>query len=181
MLADTMGSPDAFELRREEITAEITAARGTHADLTTPDNDHVTDNERVTDNAHVTDEEVVESYLGSLSAGGLMRTYLQQAQLAVLINGTLCVHGAVNDSNFGVVPRVDERLGSVPAWVEALNKFARDEVAEWCAACDYGQAHQWQAGERWGGGRNFFSRPGGALLAYGMAHQPGGARSATVV
>ena len=65
-LAETMGSPKAFEQRRAELAAE----RGWGGD------------------GGVTDECVLESYLRSLEPGGLMRTYLQQAQRATYLGRT---------------------------------------------------------------------------------------------
>ena len=62
-LAETMGSPKAFEHRRAEIAAD----RGGGA---------------------VGDECVVDSYLRSLDRGGLMRTYLQQARPAPYLGRT---------------------------------------------------------------------------------------------
>ena len=58
-LSETMGSPKAFEHRRAEIAAD-----------------------RGGGGARVSDECVLDSYLRSLEHGGLMRTYLQQAQHA---------------------------------------------------------------------------------------------------
>ena len=143
-LAETMGSPRAFELRRAELVGERAGAE-------------------------VDDEEVLGSYMCSLERGGLMRRLLQQGQLAARLGDALFVHGAVNARSAGVVPGVDGRLGCVSEWCDALNGFARDEVAAWAAACDAGEGHAW-AGQRWGAGRDFFARPGGGLLSYGMAH-----------
>ena len=112
MLQDTMGSPKAFEFRR----CELRAMRGVGAPA-----------------AEVSDDEVLKSYRESLAPGGLMRRYLQQAQLAALVGPALYVHGAVGRDSMGVVPRLaphgegSGRLALQP-WVAALNAFAAQQV-----------------------------------------------------
>ena len=176
MLEDNMGSPRAFEGRR----AELASSASTSASA-------------------VSDAAVLESYVASLRPGGAMRSYLQQAQLAVVVGETLFVHGGLRPDTIGVAPgattTVDSgggggddvgggggrrRVGSMGEWVEAMNAFAASQVAEWCADADAA------AGPSWPGaadplGPGFFARPGGRLMAYAMANQPGGERSPTVV
>lgn len=66
MLADNMGSPRAFEFRREELAALQAEGRG--ADI----------------GDDVGDDAVLASYLSSLhTPDGLMREYLLHAKLAV--------------------------------------------------------------------------------------------------
>ena len=182
MLQDNMGSPRAFELRRSELALESM------------------------NNEPVSDERVLESYLDSIQSGGCMRRYLEQAQLAVLIEGHLFVHGAVRSVSMGIVPGISRREPDVHAWVSSLNAFAKAEVIAWADSVDSGRAQEWRghadcyggagrsidkslpceradnivsAAERWG--RGFFDRPGGRLMAYGMARQPDGQLSPTVV
>ncbi len=186
MLADNMGSPRAFEHRRAELALSRPAG------------------------GRVDDEAVLESYLASLERGGLMRRYLEQAQLAVLIGGNLFVHGAVRPSSMGVVPGAPSVEADARRWVDELNNFAAEEVKRWAMAVDTGRAGLWRgradcyfdgdvvsdgaadddddddqgtsgvtSAERWG--RGFFDRPGGRLMAYGMARQPDGSLSPTVV
>ena len=180
MLEDNMGSPRAFEGRRAELAVASSSSASS--------------------SSAVSDAAVLESYVASLRPGGAMRSYLQQAQLAVLVGETLFVHGGLRPDTIGVAPAtggdvngddggvVDGgggtlRVGSVGEWVEAMNAFAASQVAEWCADADAAGA-----GPRWPGasspdplGRGFFARPGGRLMAYAMATQPDGAASPTVV
>ena len=184
MLEDNMGSPRAFEGRRAELAVASSSSASS--------------------SSAVSDAAVLESYVASLRPGGAMRSYLQQAQLAVLVGETLFVHGGLRPDTIGVAPGVapatggdvngDDggvvdggggtlRVGSVGEWVEAMNAFAASQVAEWCADADAAGA-----GPRWPGasspdplGRGFFARPGGRLMAYAMATQPDGAASPTVV
>jgi len=160
MLSDNMGSPRAFELRRSELL-ERREGGGESG-------------------AAVSDEEVLASYMRSLQAGGVMRRFLEHARLAVLLDGYLFVHGAVHECGFGVVPG-RPRCVSVSEWVDSLNAFAAEEVGEWARALDEGRAEEWRAPaeRRWREG--FFERPGGRLMAYGMARQPSGANAPTVV
>ena len=181
MLEDNMGSPRAFEGRRAELASAAPFSSSSSSSA-------------------VSDAAVLESYVASLRPGGAMRSYLQQAQLAVLVGETLFVHGGLRPDTIGVAPAtggdvngddggvVDGgggtlRVGSVGEWVEAMNAFAASQVAEWCADADAAGA-----GPRWPGasspdplGRGFFARPGGRLMAYAMATQPDGAASPTVV
>ena len=155
MLEDNMGAPRAWELRRRELSSEGAAA---------------------------SDEDVLASYEASIQRGGLMRELLCQSQLAVLIGSTLFVHGAIHPGAIGVVPGgavAPRRPISVAEWVESLNQFSREQVAEWCAAADSGRGAEWSTDDRWR--RGFFERPGGRLMAYGMARQPDGELSPTVV
>ena len=65
-------------------------------------------------------------------------------------------------------------------WIEALNEFASGQVRDWAKDCDSGAPPEW-AGADDRDGAGFFDRPGGQLLAYGMATRPDGTKSPTVV
>lgn len=160
MLSDNMGSPRAFELRRSELAA----ARGVESGA-------------------LSDRDVLRSFAGSLQRGGALRSFLQAGQLCALIGGTLFVHGGLKPDAVGSVPGREGGEGAgaregVVAWVEAMNRFAASEVDEWCADGDAAAGPTWPGREdRLGHG--FFDRPGGRLMSYGMASQPGGAKSPT--
>ena len=117
--------------------------------------------------------------------GGLMRRYLEEARLAVRIGDALFVHGGIQPGAIGHVPAA--RQGGAPSvvedvddWISALNEFAKGQVREWCADCDRDGPTSWPgADDRDSFG--FFDRPGGQLLAYGMATRPDGTKSPTVV
>ena len=172
MLADNMGSPKAFELRRAEL-AELAA----HADTLDAVPPLATGGELEA----VSDEMVLESYLSSvLRPDGLMREYLQHAKIAVRLGSALFVHGGIHPNALGAVPGRAHRLTDIDEWIRALNEFAAAEVAAFCEDADSGRAPSWRgASDR--GGFGFFDRPGGRLLSYGMATQPDLTTSPTVV
>ncbi len=177
MLADNMGSPRAFEFRRAELAALASEAQAAEP-LATGKSRAGT--ETVAPH-HVGDEEVLESFLSSvLLPGGLMREYLENARLAVRLGSALFVHGGIHPDALGTVPGRTERLDDVDEWIVALNAFAADEVRAFCDDADSGEAPSW-AGAHDRTGFGFFDRPGGRLLAYGMATQPDFTKSPTVV
>lgn len=147
ILRHTMGAPAAFEHRRHELAA--ISEKGS---------------------AEVNDNEVLQSFLESVKCGGTVARYLQHAQIGLILEDTLFVHGAVEESALGFVPspltrytnNTPEGLRALPGaqsyedlhgWIAALNQFAKDEVEAWLQCPDWsGQ------GER--------SRGGEALMAY---------------
>ena len=78
MLEQTLGSPDAFRYRREELAMQGKAV--------------------------VTEEDVLRSFRESLQPQGLVARYLREGQLALRIQDTLFVHGAVEEEALGFVP-----------------------------------------------------------------------------
>lgn len=158
MLKDNLGSPDAFEFRRVELSTF-----------------------RSCEPSNVSDDEVLESYLQSVAPYGLMTEYLQQAQLAAIVGDCLFVHGACLPRSIGKVPpfNYDEnsalpfsasfsKVDCVHEWVAQLNLFASRQVQEWIQ-----DPYHWPgASDR--GGEGFFQRSGGGLLRYGMNDMPKG-------
>ena len=141
-----MGSPKAFALRREELAHLAQKA--------------------VSD---ISEEEVLNSFYRSVQQDGEVTSYLQNAQIGVIIGDTLFVHGAVERQALGFVPSPALRYirnspedvrgkGSrcdlpLREWIEGLNTFAADQVDTWQLSPD------WQGnGERVRGGE--------ALMAY---------------
>ncbi len=98
-----MGSPEAFEFRRDELKREGRAS---------------------------TDADVLKSYLEDLKFDGLQGRYLRAAQIAHVDEktGTLFVHGAVTEKNFGLVPGRSAPETDVRKWVKALNEWARKQI-----------------------------------------------------
>eukprot|EP00041_Stephanoeca_diplocostata_P014169 m.254906 g.254906 ORF g.254906 m.254906 type:complete len:339 (+) comp19607_c0_seq14:46-1062(+) len=82
MLRHTMGSPDAFELRRLELAL-------LHA---------------CTDIRDVSDTMVLDSFVCAVQEDGIYRRYLEHAQVAAVVGNTLFVHGAVSPKSLGFVP-----------------------------------------------------------------------------
>jgi len=168
MLGETMGAPNAFENRRAELAALGGGGGGGGA----------------TAGGRPDDDAVLASFVGeALRPAGVVRRYLEGAKVAVRLGSVLFVHGAVRAANLGRVPNRAARCESVDEWVAALNTFAAAEVAAYCDAADDFLA---TGATAWPGsddrlGAGFFRRPGGALMAYGMARQHDGTPSPTVV
>ena len=115
ILVETMGAAGEEERRRAELA-------------------HVTGR----DQASVSDAEVVASFVESVEEGGFMRRYLQLAQLAAIIDGTLYVHGGVvsgsaDNDCIGLVPGHDKTIGDLVEWVDTLNGWHARQVKEWIA------------------------------------------------
>ena len=89
MLQHTLGCPDSFELRRDEMALE-----------------------RSCELAKVTDDEVVEHFVDDVTAGrgGALREYLEHADVAAILGSTLFVHDAVDRMTLGFVPADDTRF-----------------------------------------------------------------------
>lgn len=185
MLAQTMGSPNAFELRRNELQRE----RG----------------------QHVTDEDVVASYRRSCHPTGEMGQYLKSAHLALRLGSILFLHGALplthstlkqvceqdvavhdfwTDFKFAMPwsnqGSTNSNPRTVDEWLEALEKFARDRVSKWQEYVTklenepgYQQDRVWSTR----GGYNYW--PSGQrfedLIQYGMGWTPDRRRNPTVV
>jgi hypothetical protein len=97
---NTMGARGAFDFRRAEL------------ERTGP----------------VSDEDVVDSFLADLDAGGELREYLRACQLVYRSGNTLFVHGGVHEHSLEVVPSRG-RVEGVDAWSEALNGWYREQLA----------------------------------------------------
>ena len=83
----TMGSAGAFDRRREELA--ILAGTGSSG------------------LADITDAMVYASYVRECAPGGLVVRFLQVAQIALVLDTTLFVHGGVTDLALGFVPPRD--------------------------------------------------------------------------
>lgn len=148
MLACTMGCPNTFETRRRELA--ILRSKGRE---------------------QVSDSEVFDSFRGSVDPEGddhWMLDYIEEGQIAYLHGDMLFIHGGVPAEQPGVLPgRPGEGL-PVERWVEAINAWAREEVANF------------KAQPRWLGPPGMLGRArgGNALMDYVV---PGGAGGATVV
>lgn len=103
ILDKRMGSPGAFEFRRAELKREGRAT---------------------------SDRDVLDSMLSDLKFDGLQGRYLRNAQIAHIDEktGTLFVHGAVSETNFGLVPGQSKPMTDVRKWVAALNAWARKQI-----------------------------------------------------
>lgn len=138
MLQHTLGCPDSFELRREEVALE-----------------------RSCELAEVTDDEVVEHFVDDVTAGrgGALREYLEHADVAAILGTTLFVHGAVDRMTLGFVPADDTRfevpkqrreprlVRNVEQWVDELNSFLRRGLSDHEARPDWDGSRSTRGGE----------------------------------
>lgn len=95
ILRETMSAKVAFACRGEEL-----AARGLAAD----------------------DDAVAQSLVDDVRPGGLLLRYLELCELMAVRGDTLFVHGAVAESNWGVVPG-REACDNLADWQCNLNEF----------------------------------------------------------
>eukprot|EP00736_Rhodelphis_marinus_P008717 Rmarinus@m.29660 len=108
MLIETMGCPNTFHFRRQELAV----LKGVNVD-------------------NITDDEVTDSYLDSLRPSGFMHDYLMLTQIAVVLGDTLFIHGALNQQNYGIVPGRVGRSETVQEWVDQVNEWARRQLDDW--------------------------------------------------
>lgn len=196
MLQKTMGSPDAFELRRKELVRERTAIM--NATCAFPSDSHM--DVASGDETEVTDDEVVDSYLLSCDPnGGIMSQYLTRAMVMLNFGQALFMHGALPFSPHKKILhfptpwlKEDENhpidgCEDFFGWMNGLNQFAADQIAAWK---EYGNAVK---------GRDFLQNDGvwataggytnsthggkafGQLLQYGMNTLPDQSKNLSVV
>ena len=87
MLAETMGSPNAFEFRRRELSSAAPEPSGGSAARPA-----------------VSDEDVLASFQATVLPGGEVTEYLRAAKLVVRVGETLIVHGSIGAGAAGVAP-----------------------------------------------------------------------------
>jgi len=101
ILRETMGAPEAFKYRKMELN-EI--------------------------EGDVSDFQVAQSFKNSVEPGGFMFEYLQQAQLAVTIENSLFIHGAIPANGVGFVPGLQSRITCPNEWVYEINRFYNSQL-----------------------------------------------------
>jgi len=165
MLDCDMGSVGDFEFRREELAHLLNVRK-----------------------EEVTDEDVVESYERSVAPGGVMRKFLNLGQLALLIDGTLFVHGQIIGNQFppdqvigaddentawslGVVPGEEQREECLETWIAKINSWAASEIRDWQ------HRPQWEVPPKVSTFESWSQRGASELIAYGTP----GTRYPTVI
>ena len=140
MYLHTLGCPETFELRRREMSLLYGRAAG---DAKAP-----------------SDEEVVEAAVGDVLPGGLLRTYMEHADVAVLLGHTLFVHGSVDARTMRFVPGERTRfclptgpqpgrtVDSVDEWCDGLNALLRHGLADHAARPYWDAARRGRGGEQ---------------------------------
>jgi len=142
MLRHTLGCPDTFEFRRQEL-----AILNGNCDVEA-----------------ISDDQVVENFVHEVEhPEGSLRQYLENANVAAIVGNTLFVHGAVDANTMKYVPREDTRFerplsrppgkicDDVEDWVDALNDYLKAGLR------DYRSRPLWD--------ENRTTRGGEALLA----------------
>lgn len=108
ILEQTMGAPEAFDLRRRELAAE-----------------------EGVDPSSITEQDVVDSYLADAAPDGLFHRYLRCSQLAARIGQTLIVHAGIPQAALAHIPGEPERASSLDLWLEKLDRWYRSHLREW--------------------------------------------------
>lgn len=108
MLEKTMGCPNTFRYRREELA-------------------------RVLHQPDVTDEEVLHNFIFETSPEGVSGKYLQLAQIAAIIPNTnvLVVHGGLTPTSIGRIPDNPQYFDELPVWIDAFNQWYRKQIEDW--------------------------------------------------
>jgi hypothetical protein len=135
ILSQSMGSPDAFELRKSELEWEQKELLVGSSSAS----------------KEVTDEDVVLSYQTSCHPKGELGQYLSNANLAVRLGQVLFVHGSLpltkdilheRESNFWddltvYMPwlqdedKINHGVTTIDDWLDALNGFCHTKVQQW--------------------------------------------------
>lgn len=137
MQLHTLGCPDTFEFRRQEIG--LLESR---------------------DPAGVTDDEVVANFLFDINdEQGALRQYLSHGTAAAVIGNTLIVHGAVDANTMGVVPqhtRFELPTEKTPAartdlpvaeWADAMNAYLAAGMQDHADRPDWDAKRETRGGE----------------------------------
>ena len=112
IFSNTMGAALAFDSRQRELR-----------DLCLPDDP----------------DAVVDSFLADLAPDGDLAAYLAACQLAFRSGPNLFVHGSVTPQNLGRVPGSPALHDPVDAWIDALNRWYRQQVGAYVAG-EYGSS-----------------------------------------
>lgn len=170
MLEKTMGCPNTFELRRSELMK----ARG--------------------EGTPISDDDVASSLLRSVAdTDGEVIQYLRRANLAVVLDDVLFVHGAITKVNLGMVPTEGsgdswKRIPFEPpncspspirSWVSELNQWAHSQIDSFSAAQQ--PRYDDDAVVPWAFKGGFSGSPGCGLLQYGMGSAPNRVRIPGIV
>lgn len=195
MLSRTMGSPDAFEFRKEELSKE--------------QQQPVTENDVVQSYMETCRPEGIRaSFADSTSRGeekhGLMAQYLNSANIMCKIGSILFLHGALpsppattnNESihctmkeyfNYAmpwlssITSTTNKEISTPQQWMDATNQFAAEQISLWnnLTVADIRNKTIWSTAGGYTSNANVV--PGGSILQYGMSSLPNKAKNPTVV
>jgi hypothetical protein len=183
MLGQTMGSPNAFDHRKNELIWENKDS-----------------------GKEITDEDVVESYQRSCHPKGELGQYLSQSQLATKLGPLLFVHGSLpltkevlaeanknsqeslwDDLTF-CMPWLepgesakDHGVTTIDEWLDALNQFCSDRVQDWKEEIARIESSG-RSSTIWAFRGGYHYRPSySALIQYGLGMTPERKQNPTVV
>eukprot|EP00547_Thalassionema_nitzschioides_P002215 CAMPEP_0194215434 /NCGR_PEP_ID=MMETSP0156-20130528/17223_1 /TAXON_ID=33649 /ORGANISM="Thalassionema nitzschioides, Strain L26-B" /LENGTH=429 /DNA_ID=CAMNT_0038943943 /DNA_START=427 /DNA_END=1716 /DNA_ORIENTATION=- len=167
ILGRTMGSPNAFEYRRQELASLL-------------------------DKDEITDDDITQSYLESCHpSSGAMGQYLSKACLALKLGNLLVIHGALPWASLNTPYLPQPWMSSTnplsPSdWLESLNLFAKSQVEQWRLNAENHNG-LWSHGV-WAtvGGFDYWPDEESPyqysqLMQYGMGWLPGRTRIPTIV
>ncbi|MDR3476471.1 MAG: hypothetical protein P4M14_00385 [Gammaproteobacteria bacterium] len=111
MLEKTMGSPNTFRYRREELSA-------------------------LTQKSNPSEEEVLHSFIKETQPTGLMGEYLGLAQVGVIVpnTGILAVHGGLTNYNVGRIPNMQDHetpIQDAKQWLTGFNQWYQEQIQKW--------------------------------------------------
>ena len=104
ILAETMGAPSAFELRRKELTEK---------------------------NLPNTDEDIVDSFIKETAPGSPFALLLSLSVVIAKVENTVFVHGGLTPENIGRVPGAKRVFKDVDEWTVRLNRWYRLNLLDW--------------------------------------------------
>jgi hypothetical protein len=184
MLEHTLGCPDTFEFRREEVGI-LRQIYGCYPfDYTTRNDIDATDlsaESKLDKSIEVTDEQVVESFEYEINhPEGSLRQYLKHASIAAIVGNTIFVHGAIDALTMKYVPSLSSKFelptsippsilmmsSNTPKRLSENDETMIENVHEWVEALnDYLQRglNDFETRPHWNADRT--SRGGEALLA----------------
>lgn len=177
MLEHTLGCPDTFEFRRDEIgiLRQIYGQYPVDCDRV-GFHGTVLDEIKLDPDITVTDEQVVQSFEYEINHHmGSLRQYLKHACIAAIVGNTIFVHGAIDMLTMKYVPSLESKFelpSKIPPSMLTLNTASEEEgtivenVYEWVDSLNNYLQHglrDFEARPNWDIKR--MSRGGEALLA----------------
>jgi hypothetical protein len=183
-LTHTLGCPGGFELRRRELGLLAAASAKPGAPI-----EPITD-EQVVDSMvdDIRPRAPAEARMGVLPARecmGVLREYLQLAQLVVILGNTMWVHGALDAITIGIVPEDGTRFcapavpqpfrtveGGVAAWANEMNALMQRGLLDHAARPHWDEERTSRGGELLLALQNRCSLSGRCIVA--LAYADGG-------